>query len=81
MKFRAFFLVLYKFLLSGRNIIIYDYHGLCEYQKEFDTLITLQLCKCQIFKKQCCQICFLNKIKFSLKMIDKFKALEYNLKK
>lgn len=55
---QGLFLVLYKFLLSGRNIIIYDYHGLSEYQKEFDTLITLQLRKCQIFKNNVAKFVF-----------------------
>lgn len=55
---QGLFLVLYKFLLSGRNIIIYDYHGLSEYKKEFDTLITLQQRKCQIFKNNVVRFVF-----------------------
>lgn len=55
---QGLFLVLYNFLLSGRNIIIYDYHGLSEYKKEFDTLITLQQRKCQIFKNHVAKFVF-----------------------
>ena len=39
-----------------------------------DSLITLHQRKCENFKIQCCQNCFLNKIKICLKMLDKFKA-------
>ena len=45
-----------------------------EYFKCLDTLITLHQRKCENFKIQCCQNCFLNKIKVCLKMLDKFKA-------
>lgn len=37
-------------------------------------LITLHQRKCENFKIQCCQNCFVNKIKVCLKMLDKFKA-------
>ena len=45
-----------------------------EYFKNLDHLITLHQRKCENFKIQCCQNCFLNKIKVCLKMLDKFKA-------
>lgn len=44
------------------------------YFQNLDNLITLHQRKCENFKIQCCQNCFLNKIKVCLKMLDKFKA-------
>ncbi|VYU37460.1 EcoKI restriction-modification system protein HsdS [Eubacterium limosum] len=44
------------------------------YFSQLDHFITLHQRKCENFKIQCCQNCFLNKIKVCLKMLDKFKA-------
>lgn len=44
-----------------------------------DHLITLHQRKCKNFKIQCCQNCFSKKSRVSLKILDKFKALENNI--
>ena len=51
-----------------------EQEAMSSYFATLDTLITLHQRKCENFKIQCCQNCFLNKIKVCLKMLDKFKA-------